>query len=51
VARFDTLRLRLLKIAARVTEWKTQIVVNLPTSYPVCVVLALVLTRTSRLVT
>lgn len=51
VAQFDTLRLRLLKIAARVSEWKSKVVVNLPTSCPVHAVLALVLTRTTRLVT
>ena len=51
VAQFDTLRLRLLKIAARVTEWKSKVVVNLPTSCPVHAVLALVRTRTTRLVT
>lgn len=51
VAQFDTLRLRLLKIAARITEMKTKVVVNLPTSCPSHAVLALVLARTIRLVT
>lgn len=51
VAQFDTLRLRLLKIAARITELKTKIVVSLPTSGPVQAVLAMVLIRTTRLVT
>ena len=32
VAQFDTLRLRLIKIAARVVEMKTMIRVHLPTS-------------------
>ena len=32
VAQFDTLRLRLVKIAARVVEMKTMIRVHLPTS-------------------
>ncbi|MER8576796.1 transposase [Mesorhizobium sp. M1409] len=34
VAQFDTLRLRLIKIAARVVEMKTQIRLHLPTSCP-----------------
>ena len=34
VAQFDTLRLRLIKIAARVVEMKTMIRVHLPTSCP-----------------
>ena len=34
VAQFDTLRLRLVKIAARVVEMKTMIRVHLPTSCP-----------------
>ena len=34
VAQFDTLRLRLIKIAARVVEMKTQIRVHLPTACP-----------------
>jgi hypothetical protein len=34
VMRFDTLRLRLIEIAARVVELKTQIKVHLPTSAP-----------------
>lgn len=50
-AQFDTLRLRLLKIAARVVEMKTRIKVHLPTACPVQPVLALILTRTTRLVT
>lgn len=50
-AQFDTLRLRLLKIAARVVELKTKLRIHLPTACPVQPVLALVLTRTARLVT
>ena len=34
VAQFDTLRLRLIKIAARVVEMKTMIRVHSPTSCP-----------------
>ena len=34
VAQFDTLRLRLIKITARVVEMKTMIRVHLPTSCP-----------------
>jgi hypothetical protein len=51
VAQFDTLRLRLLKIAARVLEMKTQIKVHLPTSAPDRAVIHLVLGRLPRLVT
>ena len=50
-AQFDTLRLRLLKIAARVVEMKTRIKAHLPTACPVQPALALILTRTTRLVT
>lgn len=40
-----------MRIAARITELKTKVVVTLPTSCLVHTVLALVLTRTTRLVT
>jgi hypothetical protein len=50
-AQFDTLRLRLLKIAARVVELKTRLRVQLPTACSVQPILALVLARTARLVT
>ncbi|MCA1715046.1 MAG: IS1380 family transposase [Gammaproteobacteria bacterium] len=50
-AQFDTLRLRLLKIAARIVEMKTKVKVHLPTACPVQPALALILTRTTRLVT
>ena len=51
VAQFDTLRLRLIKVAARIVEMKTMIRVHLPTSCPVEDILALVLGRIPRLVT
>jgi Transposase DDE domain group 1 len=51
VAQFDTLRLRLIKIAARVVEMKTMIRVHLPASCPTQAILRLVLGRIPRLVT
>jgi hypothetical protein len=51
VAQFDTLRLRLIKVAARVVEKKMMIRVDLPTSCPVQDILRLVLWRIPRLVT
>jgi hypothetical protein len=51
VAQFDTLRLRLIKIAARVVEMKTMIRVHLPTSCPGQDILRFVLGRIPRLVT
>ena len=51
VAQFDTLRLRLIKIAARIVEMKTMIRVHLPASCPVANILRLVLGRIPRLVT
>ena len=51
VAQFDTLRLRLIKIAARVVEIKTQIRLHLPTSCPDQAILRIVLARIPRLVT
>ncbi|MGI9492706.1 MAG: IS1380 family transposase [Geminicoccaceae bacterium] len=51
VAQFDTLRLRLIKIAARVVEMKTQIRLHLPTACPYQPILRLVLGRLPRLVT
>jgi len=51
VAQFDTLRLRLIKIAARVVEMKTMIRVHLPTSCPAQQILRLVHERIPRLVT
>jgi hypothetical protein len=49
VAQFDTLRLRLIKIAARVVEMKTQIRLHLPTTCPYQPILRLVLGRLPRL--
>ena len=51
VAQFDTLRLRLVKIAARVVEMKTMIRVHLPTSCPGQEILRFALQRIPRLVT
>jgi hypothetical protein len=51
VAQFDTLRLRLIKIAARVVEMKTMIRVHLPTSFPAQDILRLALGRIPRLIT
>lgn len=50
-AQFDTLRLRLVKIAARVVEMKTMIRIHLPTSCPAQDILRLVLARIPCLVT
>ena len=51
VAQFDTLRLRLIKIAARIVEMKTKIKVHLPTSAPDQAVVRLALDRLPRLIT
>lgn len=51
VAQFDTLRLRLIKIAARVVEMKTQIRLHLPTAYPCQPILRTILGRLPLLVT
>ena len=51
VAQFDTLLLRLIKIAARVVELKTMIRVHLPTSCPTQKILRFALGRIPRLVT
>ena len=50
---FDTIRLRLIKIAARVVEMKTQIKIQLPTATPLAypTILRCVLPRLTRLVT
>jgi hypothetical protein len=50
-AQFDTLRLRLVKIAARVVEMKTMIRIHLPTSCPAQDILRLAFARIPRLVT
>ena len=51
IAQFDTLRLRLIKIAARIVEMKTMIRVHLPTSCPGQEILRFALGRIPRLVT
>jgi Transposase DDE domain group 1 len=51
VAQFDTLRLRFIKIAARVVEMKTMIRIHLPTSCPAQTIMPLALARIPRLVT
>jgi hypothetical protein len=50
-AQFDTLRLRLIKIAARVVEMKTMIRIHLPTSCPAQAIIPLALAKIPRLVT
>jgi hypothetical protein len=50
VAQFDTLRLRLVKLAARVVALKTRVVVHLPSACPYQAVLRLGLERLPRLV-
>jgi hypothetical protein len=47
---FDTLRLRLVKIAARIVDMKTQIKVHLPTSAPDQAIIHLALDRLPRLI-
>jgi len=51
VMQFDTLRLRLIKLAARVIELKTQVKIHLPSSAPDQVIFAMLLDRLPRLVT
>ena len=50
-AQFDTLRLRLIKIAARVTELKTMIRIQWPTAFPNQQIMRVALGRIPRLVT
>src|ERR1700712_3583677 len=50
VAQFDTLRLHLIKIAARVVEMKTQVKLHLPSTAPCQSILAFVLGRIPRLI-
>jgi hypothetical protein len=50
VAQFDTLRLRLIKIAARVVEMKTQVRLHLPSACPYQAILRTVLGRIPRLI-
>jgi Transposase DDE domain group 1 len=51
VMQFDTLRLRLIKIAARIVEQKNQIKIHLPSSTPDRAIFGIVLNRLPRLVT
>ena len=51
VMQFDTLRLRLIKLAARVIELKTQVKIHLPSSAPDQAIFAMLLDRLPRLVT
>ena len=51
VVQFDTLRLRLIKLAARVVELKTQLKIHLPSSAPDQAIFAMLLARLPRLVT
>ena len=50
VAQFDTLRLRLIKIAARIVEMKTKIKVHLPSSAPDQAIWHMALGRLPRLI-
>ena len=50
VAQFDTLRLRLVKLAARVVELKTRVLLHLPSACPCRAVLRLALGRMPRLI-
>jgi len=49
-AQFDTLRLRLVKLAVRVVEMKTQVKLHLPSHAPCQSILAFVLGRMPRLI-
>ena len=51
IAQFDTLRLRLIKIAARVVEMKSKVRIHLPTSCPGQEIMRYALGRIPRLVT
>jgi hypothetical protein len=51
VVQFDTLRLHLIKIAARVVELKTQAKIHLPSKAPDLAILTMLLARLPRLVT
>jgi hypothetical protein len=48
---FDTLRLRLIKLAARIVELKTLLKIHLPSSAPDQAIFAMLLSRLPRLVT
>ncbi len=49
-AQFDTLRLRLVKLAVRVVELKTKVKLHLSSSAPCQSILAFVLGRTPRII-
>jgi hypothetical protein len=51
VMQFDTLRLRLIKLAARIVELKTQLKIQLPSSAPDQAIFAMFLGRLRRLIT
>jgi hypothetical protein len=51
VMQFDTLRRRLIKIAARVVELKKQIKIHLPSSTPDRAIFGIILNRLPRLIT
>ena len=51
VVQFDTLRLRLIKLATRVVELKTQLKIHLPSTAPDQAIFAMLLGRLPRLVT
>ena len=48
-AQFDTLRLRLVKIAARGVKMKTRITIHLPSACPVAPIMRLLLERLPRM--
>ncbi len=50
VAQFDTLRLRLVKLAARVVALKTRVMLHLPSAYPAKAIMHLALERMPRLI-
>jgi Transposase DDE domain group 1 len=50
VAQFDTFRLRLVKLAARVIELKTRVLLHLPSTCPYQAVLRLAAGRMPRLI-
>jgi hypothetical protein len=49
IAQLETLRLRLLKLAARVVEWKTRVMLHLPAACPDHAILRFALDRLPRL--
>ena len=49
MAQFDTLRLRLIKVATRVVALKTRVMLHLPSAYPAKAIMHLVLERMPRL--